>query len=93
MNEFLFACYAMGTGLRRQQIEAIFRVIDNNNNGVVEPEEFIAAFQAPGPTSLPACYAMSGTHIAYGGSSLRACSAMPGTDIAYAAMSLRDARY
>lgn len=47
MNEFLFACYAMGTGLRRQQIEAIFRVIDNNNNGVVEPEEFIAAFQAP----------------------------------------------
>eukprot|EP00287_Rhodomonas_sp_CCMP768_P005506 CAMPEP_0196724354 /NCGR_PEP_ID=MMETSP1091-20130531/6236_1 /TAXON_ID=302021 /ORGANISM="Rhodomonas sp., Strain CCMP768" /LENGTH=390 /DNA_ID=CAMNT_0042066463 /DNA_START=305 /DNA_END=1477 /DNA_ORIENTATION=- len=54
MNEFLFACYAMGTGLRREQIEAIFRVIDDNGNGVVEPDEFIAAFQnsvAEGRTS------------------------------------------
>mmetsp|Transcript_10431 Transcript_10431/g.16304 ORF Transcript_10431/g.16304 Transcript_10431/m.16304 type:complete len:376 (+) Transcript_10431:826-1953(+) len=51
LNEFLFACYAMGTGLQRNQIDAIFKVIDENGDGVVQPEEFFVAFQNPNTTS------------------------------------------
>eukprot|EP00961_Rhodomonas_salina_P261626 3535963-Rhodomonas_salina.3 len=41
------------------------------------------------PISLRACYAISGTGIAYGAISLRACYAISGTDLAYGAISLR----
>eukprot|EP00961_Rhodomonas_salina_P279354 3773819-Rhodomonas_salina.1 len=44
--------------------------------------------------SLRACYAMSGTHIAYGALSLRACNAMSGNVKAYQPMRLlHDARW
>eukprot|EP00961_Rhodomonas_salina_P217503 2939316-Rhodomonas_salina.2 len=47
----------------------------------------------PALPPLRACYAMSGTDLAYTATPLRACYAMSVSDLAYAAMALRDVRH
>eukprot|EP00287_Rhodomonas_sp_CCMP768_P003414 CAMPEP_0196731622 /NCGR_PEP_ID=MMETSP1091-20130531/11270_1 /TAXON_ID=302021 /ORGANISM="Rhodomonas sp., Strain CCMP768" /LENGTH=159 /DNA_ID=CAMNT_0042074765 /DNA_START=13 /DNA_END=492 /DNA_ORIENTATION=- len=44
MNEFLFACYAMGTGLNKREITLVFKFIDTRGQGELSFDEFMAAF-------------------------------------------------
>jgi len=44
MAEFLFTCAAMGTGLRKDKVEAVFKAIDTDGNGSIDIGEFLSAF-------------------------------------------------
>jgi len=51
MEEFQFACAAMGTGLHESDVTEVFKLIDLNQNGQLEFEEFLEAFDNMGGMS------------------------------------------
>lgn len=42
MNEFLYACHSIGSGLLPNEITKVFRLIDTEGNGQVDFDDFIA---------------------------------------------------